>query len=258
MSIEQLLIPLGLSTREAKTFITLLQHSNGMTILQLSKATNSPRATLYGHLSSLIQKGLVVKSLNEKGVMYFTETIDRISSLYSEHVKELQNKQKELAKELQKFRPKTFHQPKFSIYDTAESAKNIFWDVLRTRETMYWFWPVKEMIQYIPEETFAWFMQQRVIRNIKLYMLWPASQTINLSDHPSLKSQEKKESLREIKILPPDIEQCMGYGIYGTKVAFISTQREHYGFIIDSKELSDALKIQFDHFWKMSKKHTLL
>ncbi len=37
-----------------------------------------------------------------------------------------------------------------------------------------------------------------------------------------------KKSLREIRILPKNIDFTMGYGIYGNEVAFIPSQRENY------------------------------
>ena len=106
------------------------------------------------------------------------------------------------------------------------------------------------MIESIPESTYEMFMRERVKRGIWLNVLWPESKKVNFSDHPFLGS---KDQLRKVRILPRGIDQFMGYGIYGSKVVFLSTKREHYGFIIDSVELSNTLKEQFDYFWKQSK-----
>jgi hypothetical protein len=48
----------------------------------------------------------------------------------------------------------------------------------------------------------------------------------------------------------------VGYEIYGNKVAFISSGSENYAFVIESKELVQTLRNQFDFFWKISKKYS--
>jgi hypothetical protein len=45
----------------------------------------------------------------------------------------------------------------------------------------------------------------------------------------------------------------MGYWIYGNKVLFISSRKESFAFIVESLELTQLLRSQFDFFWKNSK-----
>lgn len=258
MNIIKYLDSLDCTKNEIQTFISLLNQPKGVGVIELSKLTNSPRATLYGHLDSLLQKGLITKSLSERGSIYFVEDSERIAVLYNEKIQKLKDSRNGLLKELKKQKIAPTQQPKFMLYDTVQSARKIFHDILRSREPeIYWFWPVKEMIKFIPEETFSWFMHERVKRSIKLHMLWPETKKISLSDHPFLAHKEDINPLREVRILPKEVDQFMGYGIYGNKVAFISTNREHYGFIIDSQELSMTLTVQFQYFWKISKKHQI-
>lgn len=49
----------------------------------------------------------------------------------------------------------------------------------------------------------------------------------------------------------------MGYWIYGNKVAFISSRKESFGFIIESAELATMLRTQFEVLWKASKPITV-
>jgi hypothetical protein len=44
----------------------------------------------------------------------------------------------------------------------------------------------------------------------------------------------------------------LGYWIYANKVAFISSARESYGFLIQSEELAQTLKVQFELLWRES------
>jgi hypothetical protein len=45
----------------------------------------------------------------------------------------------------------------------------------------------------------------------------------------------------------------MGYTIYDDKVSFISSEKEIFGFIVQSEEFSKLMKLHFDLFWNISK-----
>ena len=66
-----------------------------------------------------------------------------------------------------------------------------------------------------------------------------------------LKSGEKNK--RTIKIAPTNIYFELGYAIYQNTVRFISSSKENYGFIMESSELANTMKTQFDITWKLSK-----
>jgi hypothetical protein len=44
----------------------------------------------------------------------------------------------------------------------------------------------------------------------------------------------------------------LGYWIYANKVAFLSSARESYGFLIQSEELAQTLTAQFELLWQVS------
>ena len=45
----------------------------------------------------------------------------------------------------------------------------------------------------------------------------------------------------------------MGYIIYDKKVAFISSHKESFGFIVESVEFAGLQKMQFDILWNAAK-----
>lgn len=45
----------------------------------------------------------------------------------------------------------------------------------------------------------------------------------------------------------------MGYWIYGDKVVCISSRKESFGFIIESREFAELLCAQFEVLWKQAK-----
>ncbi|HAT73927.1 MAG: Transcriptional regulator, TrmB [Candidatus Moranbacteria bacterium GW2011_GWF2_36_839] len=254
MDIIKLLEKINCTDFEARTFLALLEESKGVSVLSLSKKLNLPRPTIYGHIESLIEKGLAKKGVGETGAVFYAEDRENILSIYSEKIEEMKKARESFSEALNNKKFEATYQPKFIHYSTKDAAKSILRDVLRSRENQtYWFWPIREMVKIIPELVLQNFNEERVRRNIWINVLWPSKRKIDTKKYPLLGPWDEEKSLRRIKILPENIDQTLGYAIYGDKVAFISSDRENYGMIIDSRELAQTLKAQFDYFWKISK-----
>src|SRR6185436_1645390 len=112
-----------------------------------------------------------------------------------------------------------------------------------------------DMLKRVSKDKLEEFHHERIRRNIWMNVLWPDKSKLDIKNSPFLLSPDEKVSLRRVKILPKGFDQDIGYGVYGNKVAFISSGREDYAFVIESKELSQTLKKQFDFFWKISSKY---
>ena len=147
--------------------------------------------------------------------------------------------------------------PRFTVYETGDAYVKVFRDMLISgeRET-YWIWPLSTMVRRIPERDFFDFHTERVRRGMWLNALWPPSKKMSLEKHPLLFSSQENVALRRIRILPAGLDQTLGYGVYGSKVAFLSSERENYAFVIESKELSDTYKSHFSFLWKISKRYS--
>jgi hypothetical protein len=114
------------------------------------------------------------------------------------------------------------------------------------------FWPIKSMMETLTPEFFRFHNQLRIKNNIYTRAIWPINQTVDIKKYPFM--GQGQTHLREIRIAPKSIDFKMGYWVYGNKVAFISSLKENYGFIIESKELVEVLKLQFEVVWDKSKK----
>lgn len=252
MNLKNALGHLGISGMEADTLISLFSEPEGTSVVRLSKKLNLPRTTIYGHLESLAEKGVVKKGVTERGSLFYAEDIETLSRIFDDKKKDIEEARKEFEKISSSELIVSSYNPKFTVYDRPGAAESIFYDILRSRpKKTCWFWPVGEMVKTVPQEVFSSFQTERAKRGILLDVLWPKKRAVNLAEHPYLTPKQK--SLRNIRILPREIDHVMGYGIYGNKVAFISSKKEDYGFVIDSKELSETFQSQFDYFWKISK-----
>jgi len=255
MKTSDILAYLDLSLDESRTFEALLSEPQGVTVFMLKKKMNKPRATLYDHLNILIEKGLVKKGISDNGSLFYPEDHDTILALFEQRSHEIKNAKKDMKILLSSLPEHSSYNPRLSIINNSQAADSIFRDVLRSREKQsYWFWPASEMLKTISDEVFEHWYTERINRNMQIKVLWPHKQKVYLKENTILGSGKDTEALREIRILPAPIESTIGYGIYGNKVGFISSKSESYGFIVDSQELAQTLKSQFDFFWKISKK----
>ena len=113
------------------------------------------------------------------------------------------------------------------------------------------FWPQKKMVEILGGAFLRYHNKERIKNRLFVRAIWPQQQKVEIKNHPYFGSGGK--FLREIRIAPPGIDFHMGYWIYGNKIVFISSTRENFGFIIQSQEMAQMLKTQFEILWQISR-----
>ena len=250
--IDKTLEKLGLKDEEIKTFLFLLENGE-QTAGNLAKKTGLSRPSLYGFLKKLQGSGLVIESQKNGLKTFSASSQDKVKAVLEEQINELEKGKSDidtLFSQIQK--GGVAINPKFQLFEGKEGVKQVLKDMLfyRDIETKA-YWPIRAMIEILGEEFFRSHNKERVARNIYTHAIWPENQKVSVKDHPYLGSGEK--FLREIRIAPKEISFSMGYWIYGNKVACISSKKESFGFIIESKEFAEMLTSQFEMVWKISK-----
>ena len=113
------------------------------------------------------------------------------------------------------------------------------------------YWPIKKMIELLTPEFLEKFHRERVKQNIELKVIWPKEQLAYGKKYGFLQGGEKMK--RAIKISPEQGNSSLGYSIYGNTVRFISSSRENFGFLVESEELAETMRKQFEIIWKQAK-----
>ena len=106
------------------------------------------------------------------------------------------------------------------------------------------------MVEVLGGDFFRYHNKQRIHNRLSVKALWPKNQLVEIKNHPYFGSG--KNFLREIRIAPESVDFHMGYWIYGNKTVFISSRQENFGFILDSQEMADMLRSQFQILWNLS------
>lgn len=253
-SLTDTLIALGFAAEEIRTYSALLEHG-AITAGALSKKSGIVRSSLYGILKRLQDGGLITQTLQGGVKVFIAKEPEIISQLFEQKIDELQYKRElyqTILPTLRAKRPFNLLKPTFQLFEGEEGMRNILKDMLlyRDMETQA-FWPIKQMVDVLSPDFFRYLNTIRIKSNLYTRAIWPQQQTVDIAKHPYLGVGE--EFRREIRIAPPEIDCSMGYWIYGNKVAFISSRREAFGFIIESAELVETLLTQFEVIWKLSK-----
>jgi hypothetical protein len=183
-----------------------------------------------------------------------TLSANKIKLIFEQKIEHLQNNKNEFEKilpELLKNAGK-IATPKFQIFEGKEGLQNALKDALlyNNLETAT-YWPIKSMIGILGGDFFRYLNKERIKKNIYNRAIWPEKQKVSIEKHPYLGYGD--DFLREIRIAPKDINFEMGYWIYNNKAVFISSRKESFGFIIESKEFTEMLLSQSEVIWKISK-----
>lgn len=252
--LKNILSGLDLKEEEVETYVLLLE-IGPTAVGQLAKKMGKPRPSLYGFLKRLQEKGVVTQSSKFGVQTYLAESPEKINLLFRQKIEDLGDKQKmyqQFLPQLGKTLASKFLNPKFQLYEGENGVKHVLRDMLLYRdiETQA-FWPIKAMLEILSPDFFRYLNKERIKNNIYTRAIWPVSQVVEIKKHPFLGIG--KGFKREIRIAPKEISFSMGYWLYGSKAAFISSRKESFGFILESAEFVEMLRTQFEILWKLSK-----
>lgn len=253
--LDQIFQQLNLKPEHTIVYSALLE-SGPLPAGKLAKRLNMPRSSLYGFLNDLAQKGLVLQSEKMAVKLWQAAMPEKVNEILNDQVNQIEKAKKSFANilpDLQARQKTDFITPKFTYYEGVDSVKQMLKDVLlyRDMETDC-IWPIKDMVEVFGKEFLEQYgTKERIRRNITNRVLVPQNKMIDIKQNPFFGSQP--ELLREVRIAPKDVDYSMGYWAYGDKVQFISSKKESFGFIVESKELRQLLKTQFDLIWQISK-----
>ena len=219
---------------------------------QLAKHLGIPRPSVYDHLRLLIENGLVIDRQEQGKKIFQVDDLDNLPRLVQAKIDKLK-KETALAQKAIKSRVShdTNIEPKIRFYQGAEGVKQVLNDLLwyEDIETLS-MWPINEMIKILGAEYHAEFNRKRIRHNISLRGIWPYDEAIDFKEHPFLGIGKKH--LRSLRRAPDPISWNIGYWLYADKVAFVSSKKESFGFVIHSKDFADFIRAQFEVMWKIS------
>jgi sugar-specific transcriptional regulator TrmB len=242
---------LGLSEITQKVFNDLV--ANGATTAsKLADRVGIPRPSVYDHLKILIKNGLVTERKEEYRKVFQIDDVRNIQEMLSDKIRALETEKKQFELSLPSLLQKVvFIEPQIKFYSGKDGMKQVLNHIMLNRniETVL-FWPMSEMMKVLGPEYLKKLNEKRIKRNIFLRAIWPKDKVLDTNKFPYLKSGE--DTLRDLRFAPEGMTWNMGYWLYEDKVAFLSSEKEGFGFVVQSKDFSNLMKLQFEEIWKIS------
>jgi sugar-specific transcriptional regulator TrmB len=242
---------LNFSPKTCRVYTRLLE-TGPSSARQLSENLNIPRPSVYDSLKILIQNGLVAEQTVENKKIFQVDDIKNLPRLLDEKISALGRQKTKLEELLPSLSKKAQSiEPKIRFYSGVKGVKQVLKDMLWYQNTeTYTMWPISEMVEILGKEYLAELNRKRIQRNISIKGIWPREKGVNFKEHPYL--GVGKRHLRELRFAPHEMVWNMSYWIYADKAAFISSQKEMFGFVITSAEFVELMEAQFKIIWKMS------
>ncbi len=236
-----LLIPLGLSERQARLYLASLELGSQPASV-LSRHASLNRITAYNTLQEMVEKGIMTSVRKQRGTEY---TAVAPEYLCVEARKSVDAAERALP-ELRGLRGGTFRKPVVRFFEGVEGIRKVYDDTLTAKTEILnyansaqlrTFWPTYDD-DYVAE---------RVKRGIHLRGIAP-DDAWGRRVHG-----EDRERLREIRLVDA---KAFDFGnevnIYDHKVAICSFARELFGVIIESVEVAKTQRQIFEMAWQFA------
>ena len=244
----------GLSDSDAKLYLRLLE-GGACTVGRLAHHVPIARTTLYGQLEKLKALGFVLENPTQGSTKtYSAEAPERLLAFYKQKLERMHILEKQFEKiipDLESLNRSESKRPRLQYFD-GRAAEHYLSDILTYQDmTVYSFWPIKSMVALIGTDYLVYWNMVRIRRNIRLRAIWPQPQTTEVRLYPFMGLGEP--FLREARLAPQEIKSRLSYIIYEDKVIFTSSDKEKFGFTLQSTEMSEMMREQFMLIWSLSK-----
>ena len=238
MDILEVLSQIGLNDKESQVYLGLLELGTA-TVHPIANKAGIKRPTAYLILDDLQKKGLVSVVPREKKVMYTAESPEKI-------INDLQKKQ-ELVK---RFLPNMLalyntkkDKPQVLLFEGKEGVAQVYDRIFHSPEISF-FSTIRDVFKMFPDmpKTLMKRVETKQTKIRELLTQTPA----DLEYVTWVKQSEYYQSKFAPKTFP---EFLTDSAIFGNSVAFFSFEPQIFAVQIDSKAISQSLKVLFDLAW---------
>lgn len=242
-SIPKTLAQFGLTHNQTKIYLALLELGEAK-VQDIAKGAAVLRTTVYEVLEQLKNLG-IASQYNRAGVrLYMAEPPRKLEQILEFKKKSIQ----EIIPELESIYNIGGFKPKIKYYEGLEGYKTVYEDTLTAAgKRLYGILSMKDMLDKLGEK----YMDDYIVRRVKagIYL-----SIIRIGPH-EIKHiwPEGPKEMRSVRLAPDNFVFPLTMYIYDNKVSLMSTKRENFSLIIESREFMQTQKALFDALWQTSK-----
>lgn len=241
----ELIQNIGLSDKEASVYLAILNLGEA-SIVQIARLAQIKRTSIYYFIDHLVELDLIERIIKKGNTTYRASTPQKLVDLQQKRLEQT----KGLLPEIMNIFNTSQHKPHVNYYEGYGEVKNVLMEEARCQKEALYIWPGKNILGMIGGKSFLEMLDSmRREHNVSLKVIvFPESETIFRG------SEYGQEHKREARMAPQELEIPMAIAIYDTgKVGFISSEKETFGLLIESREVYLSMKILWQVLWKVSK-----
>lgn len=251
MTIEEYLKQLGLSDKEARAYLALLELGESQ-IVPIAKKTATPRTSLVYILEKLRDRGMITILEHNSRRVYEAVAPRKIVTLLkseqeklSENIYSLEQSLPELER-VYKLNP---FQPKVRFFQGQEEIRRLYNEILDAPIDEAWYVSeIKKIENVLGKQFLKSWIKRRIALHIKSKAIWVRSEAV--LDEPSY--LESRANARSVRYAPEGFQAPAHTLIYGDNVITITTAKENVGTVITSRDFATTMKSWFHELWKVS------
>ncbi len=250
--LDKIFQELSLPINTQRVFKDLIEKGPS-TARQIAERIGVPRPSVYDNLKILIQKGLATERSEDNKKIFAIDDLGNIPNLLQSRIESLRSEKESFEKLLPTLlQHSDFIEPKIKFYSGKEGLQQVMNHIMwhRNIHTIL-MWPMSEMARVLGADYLEELNHKRIKRGISIRGVYPNDAKPDFKKYPFL--GVGGGHLREIRLAPKDMNWQMGYWMYEDKVAFISSSKESFGFVVHSRDFAKLMKTQFEAIWDISK-----
>ena len=236
--LQKTLERIGLSTNEAKVYLTLLRLGSSKAG-DISKKSQINRTTTYDALKRLLEKGLVSFVIKANRKWFKAVNPER----FTEFLEEKREEAKKVIPSLQRIYKNPGEKHDVTIYSGYRGVKSIFQDIIREGKPNCVLDSEGQFTNRMPYYT-PHFIRQLEKKKIKVRHLVREGRDV----HPS--------KTTEVRFVNKKTRSQAVFNIYGDKIAIIIWTDPPEAVLIHNKTVTDSFKDYFEMLWKIAGKAT--
>ena len=244
MNTQLLLENLGLSDKEARTYLAVLELGVS-TIKPIAERAKIKRTSIYNFIDRLVSLGLISRATIRGRNHYQATSPTRLAKLQRDRLEQCERAIPELMSMFNLSQTK----PRISYFEGVEQMRNIVREEPLCKKEVCYIWPGIDVIEMVGGSAFMTEIdRQRIAAGITVRTI-----RFREKDVAYATSSHGPKFLRELRFAPSGLHLTMGLGIYDSgKVSFFSSRKESFGILVESKELELLMRHLWGLYWDRS------
>jgi len=216
------------------------------TISSISRETGIKRPTCYLVVEDLIRKNLLILIPRGRKNLYQSASPEKLI----ENLDEKMSLANILLPYLKNIEAKKKSAPSIHFYRGRKGIETLYNGLLKAKPgtVLYSISPTEQIEKMVGKDFFNNWAEKRIQRKIHSKVIMP------ISDEKSTFLSSDSSKLRECRYLPKPFLVNTTIGVYDDKVAFFSSTKDNFSFIVHSEEFATMVKNIFEFLWSLGTK----